>query len=133
MRAVSNIVAIIGLIGIAVASAVLVSQYMLEKTYQEQMKGKVDLMHSLEVIQLDNNRVLMKGRVVNTGDVIINSIQFMLMNNACSYNLNVTIRPSQSYDVEAVFNCRLPQDRQQIPLTIYANGMLVKTDYVMIR
>jgi hypothetical protein len=132
MRAVSNIVAIIGLIGIAVASALFVTQYMLERTQQE-AKGKVDLMHSLDVIQLDNNRVLMKGRVVNTGDVIINSIQFVLMNNACSYNLNATIRPSQSYDVEAVFNCRLPQDRQQIPLTIYANGMLVKTDYVTIK
>jgi ABC-type Na+ efflux pump permease subunit len=132
MRAVSNIVAIIGLIGIAVASALFVTQYMFEKTQQE-TKGKVDLMHSLEVIQLNSSQVLMKGKVVNTGDVSINSIQFILMNNACSYNLNVTIRPSQSYDVEAVFNCQLPQDRQQIPLTIYANGMLVKTDYITIK
>jgi hypothetical protein len=133
MRAISNIVAIIGLIGIAIASAILVSQYMLEKTYQE-TKGKVDLMHSLEIIQLNSSQVLMKGKVVNTGDVSINSIQFMLMNNACSYNLNATINPTQSYDVEVVFNnCTLPADRQQIPLTIYANDMLVKTDYVTIK
>jgi hypothetical protein len=132
MRAVSNIVAIIGLIGIAVASALFVSQYMLEKTQQE-TKGKVDLMYSLEITQLNSSQVLMKGKVVNTGDVSINSIQFMLMNNACSYTLNTTINPSQSYDVEAVFNCQLPQDRQQIPITIYANGMLVKTDYITIK
>jgi hypothetical protein len=59
MRAVSNIVAIIGLIGIAVASALFVTQYMLERTQQE-AKGKVDLMHSLDVIQLDNNYITIK-------------------------------------------------------------------------
>ena len=126
MKAVSNIVAVIGLIAIATTISLIYATYISNTAITATREYNFN--SNIRLIQLSSNNVLVKGSITNTGTIGIDTLMIQIRdntNNICTRSYNVSLTEGEEYPLNDIINCNLSRFKEY-PVIITVNNTYTK-------